>query len=610
MMPLGPPVLFWCHECNLAVLGSGKCPNCGGNASRIDYCCDIRPAFQYDVDLLRRTVDGQYGEGVFRSMVPDDRLILFGIEFRDDVAYKVICDGYVLGDLTASGGRWAFAPGSRAASLMAGSVSSHMVTVSPNGQSMSLRAHRVLGEDVVEADPDIMRGDTVFIRKASGGIKSFGKAMADHEGLRCSNISVKNTVPVKCGQEIPVRYHTWKETVRLNKTLLDAVVRRSSDFVRKVVDKHAGISCNLSLSGGKDSLAALLVVLKAGIKPNIIYADTHMDCGSAPLVRSIAERYGLKLISCGIPEDVLYRNIERLGPPSVDYRWCCKIHQLSQFHILGMMLGEENLTFVGQRRYEGSKRMQNGSEWINSASPSQICVSPIQEWNALHVWMLLTIEDAPYNKLYEHGFDRIGCYWCPVVSVTQLLGTEWEDPVAKNWKECIDRYGQDKGMPQIWHDKMLWRYRKNIGNVPGLDPELKKDIEERQKVITYETSVTDGVAYSGRGFEPSKLLPLLPIIGRTGCMEGDSLITDGLRVTPDGRVHKLEGEFEGSDKSADEIFDLSMMATFCLECTLCVHQCSNSAITFQDRGIFLDASRCNGCRDCMSTCPSIMILRH
>ena len=223
--------------------------------------------------------------------------------------------------------------------------------------------------------------------------------------------------------------------------------------------------------------------------------------------------------------------------------------------------------------------------------------------------MFLTSEDAPYNRLYEHGYDRIGCYWCPVVSPTVLAGASWNDPVADRWKEGIDRYGEEKGMPQVWYDNMLWRYRSYSGNMPGVDPELQKKIEEKQKIIICNTTVSDGIAYSGREFDPGKLLPLLPIIGKKGRMDDESLITGDLKISPNGYITCLNGKGEKLKESADEIFDLSLMATFCLECTLCVHQCENKAITFQDRGIQLDPSKCDGCRECMPVCPSIRILR-
>ncbi len=610
MRPLGIAVLCWCRGCNLAVLDSKRCPRCGGETYRIEYNFDIRPAFQYDRDRLRRTVDWQYGEGVFDRLVPDDRLILFGIEFKEDVSYRVICDGYVLGDLDADDGVWRFFPTQRAASLMAGVVSKRLVTVTSRGQSMAVRMHYVPGEVIRDPDPEIRKGDMVFIRNGSGAVRCCGRAMTDSDGLGNAKFAVKNAVILNGDLSVPGKGYTWEETVRLNKKNIDAVVKRPADYVKDVLNRHKGMACTVSLSGGKDSLATLLVVLKAGVKPKIIYAETHMDCGSAPLVKSIAKRYGLEIVSCGIPEDVLYRNIERLGPPSIDYRWCCKIHQLSQFQILALTIGGQNLSFVGQRRYEGTKRMQNGREWINQSSPSQTCASPIQEWNALHVWMFLTAEDAPYNRLYEHGFDRIGCYWCPVETPTQLAEAQWEDPVAIRWKESIDRYGKEKDMPQVWHDKMLWRYRKISGEMPGVDPEVLKDIENKQRISTYRAMVSGDSVSFGRAFDPSELLPLLPIISRQGHMDGDCLVTGDLRISPDGHAIPTEGADKDLKRSADDILNLSFMATFCLECTLCTYQCRSSALTFKDGRIHLNASRCNGCRDCMKVCPSIHILHN
>lgn len=608
MIPLGPSVLYWCNDCNLAVLKSKECPVCGGRTADLDYHFDVRPAFDYDRDLMRRTVNGQFGEGAFECIVPDDRLILFGIEFRNDIAYRVFCDGSILGDLTAFNGRWSFAPSSRAASLIKECVTRHLVEATSRGQSMSIRMHKLPGDEVKEADPAISRGDTVFIKNGSGTIKSFGSAVADSGDLQSVKIAVRGTLALKKKPSLADKYHTWGETVRLNWALIEGAVKSSTNFIRTVVKKHEGIPYTVSLSGGKDSLATLLLVLKAGYRPKVIYVDTHMDCGSSSLVKSIADRYGLEMVSCGIPEDILYRNIERLGPPSADYRWCCRIHQLTQFQILTKKLGSKSLSFIGQRRYEGTKRMRVGDEWVNPAAPDQHCASPIQEWNALHVWMFLTTEDAPYNKLYEQGFDRIGCYVCPVAPFTLLAKKNWDDPVAERWWECIEKYGRDRGMPQEWHDKMLWRYRTCHEDAPDVPSEIMRDIEERQRIVTYRTVVTDGVAYSGRRFDPAEVLPLLPIIGRQGHMENGCLLTDDLKVSTDSRIAPIDGDVRGLKEDATDIFDISLMATFCLECSLCVYQCDSSAIEFDGGRIKLDASKCNGCRNCIKTCPSIQIL--
>ena len=607
---LGRPPLSWCRECNLAVLDSDTCPKCRKETDRVNYFFDIRPAFPYDLDNLKKTVDDQFGEGCYRLLVPDDRVVLFGIEFRFDAGYKVICDGQIIGDFFASDGRWTFSPTTRSASAMMKRGTKHTVTVTKRGLSMAVRHRGVFGKDIVKADPDIVKGDVVFICVGDNPPGAIGYASVDGTSLAGNEgkLSIRDTFAIKSSVGIPEKGYSWEETVSLNKGPLDAAVKASTDFVRRVIKKHKGLPYTVSLSGGKDSLATLLLVMKAGFKPTILYADTHMDCGSSDLVKGLAKRYGLKIITYGIPEEVFYRNLVRLGPPATDYRWCCKVHQLAVFNILGNSMGSKSLTFVGQRRFEGKRRMLSGSEWVNPSAPNQFCASPVQEWNALHVWMFLTREKAPYNKLYEQGFDRIGCYWCPIEQMTYLRHKNWTDPVAVNWKNAIDEYGRTMDMPQVWHDKMLWQYRKHSEDLPGVDHDVLMEIDEKQKIITYPTRIDGDTAYCRHWFDPSDVLPLLPIMGLKGSMKDGCLVTDDVSVSQEGQV-TVVGNHENLYAKASEIFDLAMMATMCLECTVCVHTCRNSALTLKDQKIHLDASKCDGCRRCVPICPAVYILR-
>ena len=103
------------------------------------------------------------------------------------------------------------------------------------------------------------------------------------------------------------------------------------------------------------------------------------------------------------------------------------------------------------------------------------------------------------------------------------------------------------------------------------------------------------------------MLPLLPIMGMKGRMEGGCLVTDEVKVSPEGDVTLIDGGNDLKEK-AEGIFDLSIMATMCLECTACIHTCKRSALKLRDQRISLDASRCNGCRKCVPICPAISIL--
>jgi phosphoadenosine phosphosulfate reductase len=45
--------------------------------------------------------------------------------------------------------------------------------------------------------------------------------------------------------------------------------------------------------------------------------------------------------------------------------------------------------------------------WRNPNVRGQLSAAPIHNWTALHVWLYLLREHAPYNILYEHHLDRI-----------------------------------------------------------------------------------------------------------------------------------------------------------------------------------------------------------
>lgn len=568
-------------------------------------------------------METQYGEGVYERIVPDDRLILFGMEFKGDAAYKVFCDGYLLGDLAAWYGRWTFTPGSRAASLMAGSVTKHTLTVSSQGQSMAVRMHCVPGEYVRGVDPDVRRGDTVFVRSVSGAIKSFGKAMADSSELCNSKIAVKDTSPLKASPAIHNKQHTWEETVWLNKGNMDAVVEKSICFIKDVVEKHSDKTCTVSLSGGKDSLATLLVVMKAGIRPKIIYADTHMDCGSSSLVKSIAERYGLEIISCGISEDVLYRNIERLGPPSVDYRWCCKVHQLSQFQILAMMLDGSNLTFVGQRRYESKKRMQNGKVLRNEWVPNQVAVAPIQEWNALHVWMYILMRKEPFNPKYAQCMPRIGCMLCPFMSLAEIEMNKHSNGKSDIWYQAIEDYGRSRGMPEEWMKYHLWRYRElpkrvydEVGplcgksyeeltrrTLPPVTQPLRLKLQEGFSPCVLGYSVEAGLS---RPVDVDRLYGFSKILGqRTELESGSHLSIGDITVYAEGAVISKGEDLKDVRRSIRTVFELLVKSEECCGCRQCSSRCATGALTIVDYKVEIDPSKCISCRECLCACPSL-----
>jgi phosphoadenosine phosphosulfate reductase len=74
-------------------------------------------------------------------------------------------------------------------------------------------------------------------------------------------------------------------------------------------------------------------------------------------------------------------------------------------------------------------------------------------------------EHAPYNTLYEQGFDRIGCFMCPASDMALIHRIESDYPVLwKGWMEHLTRWQEMHGLPGNWASSGKWRIREGSGN--------------------------------------------------------------------------------------------------------------------------------------------------
>jgi 3'-phosphoadenosine 5'-phosphosulfate sulfotransferase (PAPS reductase)/FAD synthetase and related enzymes len=92
-----------------------------------------------------------------------------------------------------------------------------------------------------------------------------------------------------------------------------------------------------------------------------------------------------------------------------------------------------------------------------------VSAAPIQDWTALHVWLYLFREKAPYNILYERGLDRIGCFMCPSSDMALIHMIEAEFPgLWEPWKEKLDSWRKAKGLPDEWIESGAWRIQEGV----------------------------------------------------------------------------------------------------------------------------------------------------
>jgi phosphoadenosine phosphosulfate reductase len=72
-------------------------------------------------------------------------------------------------------------------------------------------------------------------------------------------------------------------------------------------------------------------------------------------------------------------------------------------------------------------------------------------------------EKAPYNKLYEKGFDRIGCFMCPAMEMGEIYKIKNEFPeLWEKWENILKEYAKKHNLGEEWIKKGLWRWKYKV----------------------------------------------------------------------------------------------------------------------------------------------------
>ena len=192
----------------------------------------------------------------------------------------------------------------------------------------------------------------------------------------------------------------------------------------KVAEKYsANKQVILAFSGGKDSQVIYELAKMSGIKFFPIMRLTTLDYPE--VVRFVRENY--KDVIIERPSKNIYKLIiERQSLPTQIARFCCQA--------LKEVSGKGNVVIVGIRKAESIKRAKRNELEVSGHKYSdtidhfnldvknkvvclngedKILVSPILDWTDRDVWEFIHSKNIKYCKLYDEGYSRIGCVFCP-----------------------------------------------------------------------------------------------------------------------------------------------------------------------------------------------------
>ncbi len=618
---LGELLLYWCPSCNLPVLG--KTCACGAGTKKIDITPpgDVRPAFQYDIDLINKTTEKQFGI----KLIPEGRLVVLNKAPYEDRMDEVIFDGAVMGSLRFELEKmgWVFIPRLEGARRLVGGRK--WVVVDKGAIDFILNGASVLAPGVNDAEVSIAEDDEVIVLTPQRDVIATGRARMTAERMLTheKGMAVKtrwNGKPRVIEQTNAGEKRTWDDAVTANMQILKKLEEKAHRFIKNVVET-TGKPVTISYSGGKDSLATLLLVRDAVSGFDILFADTGLEFQETlDNVKQVAEELGLPLKSHS-SGDSFWQSIDNFGPPTVEARWCCKVCKLGAITRLIEGNYEDGcLTFIGQRKYESEIRANSEHIWKNPWVGNQIGATPIQNWTALHVWLYLFWKKAKYNPLYEEGFDRIGCWLCPSASMADFLRLKEIHPELNDMLEkYLLEYASLNGLPEQWVTYGFWRWQalpksiRMLAEKMGIDvtPKYAKKPVNFTITVGYRPCKTGGVTAEGSFGAPLALsliedTGLMGIIGSTNSIDGVILAQRGeetVHVYASGTVVVRGGNEEIARKLIELAEKTIRRALACTGCGVCVGQCASHAISVN--GTARVNEKCTRCGKCTRACPVV-----
>ncbi|MDR0508537.1 MAG: phosphoadenosine phosphosulfate reductase family protein [Candidatus Methanoplasma sp.] len=627
---LGKNHLRWCCSCNLPIMESKQCPVCGTGTKEVELTppADSRPAFDHDIRMVRKLVSKDFGEDAGTALLPEGHIVLMSKAPAMDRMDEIIVDGAVVGAIRYDiGTGWKFITRIQGAMRIRKGMTKGYIVCDAGAVKFIKESKNLMAPGVEDAHPDIKIGDEVVIVDPDMNVVATGSARMSAEEMIESDkgVAVK-TRWYKTEEFTDLQTtHTWEDVVEANIGVINKRVNEAVGFINSTIERNQ-LPAVVSFSGGKDSLACLLLALDAGLKLPVLFIDTGLELSeTVEHVHDTVKRHGLQLIEEKAPTDAFFGNLRFFGPPAKDFRWCCKTNKLGPtVSAINKNFPEGVLSFIGQRKYESEARNAKPRVWRNPWTPGQLGASPIQNWSAMHVWLYIFSKKEPFNIWYTRGLDRIGCFLCPASDLSELEIISKDSDRYPKWKSFLDEYAEANALPPEWKDFGLWRWknappsiREEVKKVTGKDvPELtkKRPVSDKGPITM---KVQEGYSPCAMGYSieaalsrPIDLKKLKPFSHAIAWFveldeDNDILTADHLTVYGAGSMISKSSAERDARLNIDKAFQLIVRAEQCIGCGLCVARCTPGALYMKDGKVEIHEDECIFCKDCFGPCPAV-----
>ena len=596
--------LWWCPNCNVP-LRQDTCGRCGARGVEVRFSdpSDIRPAFKGDIQLIKEAMKREFGsDELMKELgIGEWRTYLNRTAYVDDMK-EVIVGAVVVGrlffDPMRLSWRWRLSAYSLPIAAEKDLVRKFVVD--------KAKPLQILGEGGEE-------GEQAAVLDRSGNV--IGLAISKRGRFRVQ--------VVYRGAEREEPYSgnpSFEDLAKANEFRLRWMVSKAIKRV-SVLAERTGLPVVVSYSGGKDSLVALDLTVRAGIEPVMLFNNTGLELPETiENVYKVADMYGLKLIVADAG-DRFWEAVSKFSPPAKEFRWCCKVVKMAPIgRVYKEHFPDGALVIIGQRALESIDRSWSGGVWRNRWLPTSLNVSPIQEWDLLTEWIYILKNKLPVNKLYFMGFERLGCFMCPASPIAEysLIQKVYPD-LWEKWEAVLREWRKKLPVGEEWVRYHLWRWlsplaqgRRRVEIWLG----IKKARDWREEYSARAGIRVEGVEKDDDTLRVrlSRPLPVEGITEQAKVLGPDATIREadgGVEV----RVGRARLTIKGSELVAESpsrrereetlftALKLAVRWERCAGCGNCVTWCPTGAISIEGGKPRVDGGKCISCGVCVEVCP-------
>ncbi|MBW6462058.1 MAG: phosphoadenosine phosphosulfate reductase family protein [DPANN group archaeon] len=606
----------WCTECNVPLLRK-KCDICGGRGKAISLTGngEIRPAFETETQEINKLITNAYGSRTGKVM--RKKTIYLAKTSGLDRVDEVIVDGIVIGNLEFNivDKRFMFIPSIEGCVVFdKSSIRKIRVKTMPKGH---LKGKYIDSDNVIVLSSEKFNiGDYAILMFPN---KMIGKGLVkkeltdDKEVIKIIDITRDEFAFSNLYSDIP-------KAIIANKGALTIAEKEAKEFISSTMEKNKK-PINVAFSGGKDSLVVLELIKSVTSNFEIIFIDTGLEFPETIDYITMMQKHLKKKIRLLNNDKDFYSEMDTFGPPAKDYRWCCKTHKLAPIaEYVSLNYPDGCLTFEGKRKNESFARAMSKREDSNPFVPGQISAYPILDWTSLEVWFFILSKKLRYNKLYDLGFERVGCWMCPsgLDCEYQKMKENHFDKYKKFNQYLID-WAETRMLSKKYIRLGFWRWKDFPKKMLRISETKGVNLVPQEKKTDYSISSVSGIVpchdkkfslegvLSGiKDFE--KLAGVFNILGSVRYSEDLGAITVrtgkcDISLFASGHIVIKSDSKDDAKNMFTELVKTIIKFDTCNLCGICVKTCNRGSIKIVDKKIVIDRT-CSHCGKCNESCQT------